>query len=469
MYKTYEELMKDQPSVVIWGSGMIVRKYIKKIDPLLHIRFFADTFPHKWGTYPAKEINCAYNNIICKSKDDIQSTDAVLIAVKAEEDCRIIAVELDEKGISYCHIIEAVVAYLPKYDAIQLESFEKHCSGDLQEFDNNKIVKYITCHVPYTYCNFRCSYCYIRQVGDFYLKDNHFHSPRFIRAALSKKRLGGVALVNFCAAGETLMCKGLMPIIAEIIKEGHFVSIVTNGTITKAFDELLAFGVNMEHVFIKFSFHFLELKRLNLIDVFVSNVRKMRAAGCSISVEITPSDDLIPYIDEIKSFSMKEFGAYPHITVARDDTSDDAKVLTNLTFDEYKETWGIFDSPMFDFKMTQLYKKRFENCQAGELSAQMNLETGDLFKCIGNPYIDNVYEDLCRDIKFEAVGSKCRLPYCWNCHSYLALGVVEELQAPTYYEIRDREMINGEHWVHGRMAEIFKQRLYENNRDERTS
>jgi hypothetical protein len=123
---------------------------------------------------------------------------------------------------------------------------------------------------------------------------------------------------------------------------------------------------------------------------------------------------------------------------------------------------------MFDFKMTQVYKKRFENCLAGELSAQLNLETGDLFKCIGNPYIDNVYEDLCRDIKFNAVGSGCRLPYCWNCHSYLALGVVKELQAPTYYEIRDRETIYGEHWVHGRMAEIFKQRLYDNIMDERT-
>ena len=52
------------------------------------------------------------------------------------------------------------------------------------------------------------------------------------------------------------MCSELIPIIEEIVKEGHFVSIVTNGTITKAFDELLATGINMEHVFIKFSFHF---------------------------------------------------------------------------------------------------------------------------------------------------------------------------------------------------------------------
>lgn len=468
MYKTYEELMSNNPSVVIWGSGMIMRKYIKKINPFLNIRFFADTFPHKWGTYPAKEIDCAYNNVICKSKDEIQSSDVVLIAVKADKDNEIISAELDERGISYCYIIEAVAAYMPAYEAMQLEHLMNHSSETLPEYDSDKIVKYISCHVPYTYCNFRCSYCYVKQLSDFQHKKNYFHSPEFIRASLSKKRLGGVALVNFCAAGETLLCKDMVPIIAEIVKEGHFVSIVTNGTITKAFDELLDSGANMEQVFIKFSFHYLELKRLNLFDIFVSNVRRMRSAGCSISVELTPSDDLIPYIDEIKSFSMREFGTYPHITVARDDTSNDAKVLTDLTFDKYKEIWGTFDSAMFDFKMTQVYKKRFENCLAGELSAQLNLETGDLFKCIGNPYIDNVYEDLCRDIKFNAVGSGCRLPYCWNCHSYLALGVVKELQAPTYYEIRDRETIYGEHWVHGRMAEIFKQRLYDNIMDERT-
>ena len=119
---------------------------------------------------------------------------------------------------------------------------------------------------------------------------------------------------------------------------------------------------------------------------------------------------------------------------------------------------------MFDFKMTQVYKKRFENCLAGELSAQLNLETGDLFKCIGNPYIDNVYEDLCRDIKFNAVGSGCRLPYCWNCHSYLALGVVKELQAPTYYEIGTEKPYTRA-LGSGRMAEILN-RLYDNIMDE---
>ena len=414
MHKTYEELMKNNPSVVIWGTGKIMRKYISKIDPGLKISFFADTYQHKWETYPAKEIDCKYSDILCKSKDEIQFNDVVFIAIEAERDIKIVSAELDKKGINYCHIIEAVHAYRPIYEAKQLDRYEKCNNNSEQQFDNKKLKKYITCHVPYSYCNLRCSYCYITQIKDFIYKKNFFHSPKFIRAALSKKRLGGVALINFCAAGETLMCS--------------------------------------------------ELKRLNLLDVFTSNVRRMRSAGCSISIEVTPSDELIPYIDEIKSFSVQEFGAYPHFTVARDDTSDDVRILTEHNMEEYKNVWGTFDSALFEFKMAQVSIKRFEDCKAGELSAHMNLETGDLFKCIGNPYLDNIYDDICKDIKFEAVGNKCKLPYCWNCHSYLALGVIDEFKAPTYYDVRDRKTTNGEHWVHGKMEHIFKQRLYENNK-----
>lgn len=464
MYKTYAELMKGYPNVVIWGTGKIMRKYINKIDPSINLKFFADTYPHKWGTCPAKEIDCVFSNVICKSKDEILSDDVVLIAIEDQRDIEVVSAELNDRGISYCHILEAVYSYMPKYDALQLERYRKHCDWTTDNYDSKKIVKFINCHVPYSYCNLRCSYCYIGQIRDFKHKKNYFHSPTFIRAALSKNRLGGVAFINFCAAGETFLCKDLVPIIAELVKEGHYISVVTNGTISKAFDDLLASGINMEHVFIKFSFHYLELKRLNLMDAFLCNVKKMREAGASITIEITPSDELIPYIDEVKAFAIREFGAYPHITVARDDTTENVKVLTQLSMDEYKRTWGSFDSVLFEFKVAQVYKKRQEYCMAGIWSLQMNLETGDINKCIGNPYLDNIYEDLCREIKFEAVGHNCKLPYCWNCHAYLTLGVIDGFKAPTYYDVRDRKTADGKHWVHGDMAEIFKQKLYENNK-----
>jgi|GEM_PF-540076 len=470
MYKKYDELMKNNPNVVIWGTGRTMRKYIGKIDPSLRIRFFADTYRQKWGVYPAKEIDCAYSNLICKSKDEIQSGDVVFIAIEAGKDIGIVAAELDKKGISYCHIIDAVHAYMPVYDALELDRYKKKYGVEQPQKQLPKeariFKKVVNCHVPFMYCNMRCGYCYIRQVRDFKYKKNYFHSPEFIRAALSKRRLGGKAIINICAGGETLMCREVLPIIKELAEEGHYLSIVTNGTISKAFDELIEAGIDMNRLFIKFSFHYLELKRLDLLEVFINNVNKMRRAGCSITIEITPDDELIPYIDEIKNLSMRQFGALPHITVARDDRTNNLQILSKLTIEDYKRTWGVFDSKLFDYKMEQVYKKRREFCMAGEWSLFINLETGDTFQCLGHPYLDNIYDDICREIRLESVGHGCRLPYCYNVHQYLAYGLIKEIEAPSYYDVRDRRTTDGGHWVHGEIAEIFRQKLYENNKQQ---
>ena len=45
-------------------------------------------------------------------------------------------------------------------------------------------------------------------------------------------------MLNFCGAGETLLCKELLPIIKELLAEGHYCMIVTNGTITPKFNEM---------------------------------------------------------------------------------------------------------------------------------------------------------------------------------------------------------------------------------------
>lgn len=462
MEKKYEELVGEKPNIIIWGTGKTMEQYIKRIDPSLNIRFFADSYSHKWGKLPAAKINCSYKDLPCKTKDDINQNDVVLIAIKALSEIEIVEKELNQRGIDYCHIIEAVHAYTPELDRLQIEKFERDFAGE-KEFDEEHIIKFINCHVPYLNCNMRCSYCYIRQVRDFKKGINYFHTPEFIRASLSKRRLGGVALINFCAGGETLMCRELVPIITELIKEGHYISIVTNGTISKAFDNILESGIDLEHIFIKFSYHYLELKRLRQLEAFVNNVNRMRKAGCSVSVELSPSDDLVPYIEEIKEFSLNKLGALPHLTVLRDDTDTELKILTKYAIEEYKSIWKEFQSELFSFKIKHVFIKRLENCMAGKWSFQMNLETGDIHKCIGNPYIGNIYEDLCKDIYLEPVANSCCLPYCYNNHVYLTLGLIEELETPTYYEVRDRELKDKSHWVHGKIKNVYKQKLYENN------
>lgn len=105
----------------------------------------------------------------------------------------------------------------------------------------DKIRRFIDIYIPTEVCNFRCSYCYISQ------RDNKTsakieqitHTPAEIREALSVKRLGGICLLNFCAGGETLLGTEILPIVKELIMEGHYVSIITNGTMTKRFLEVM--------------------------------------------------------------------------------------------------------------------------------------------------------------------------------------------------------------------------------------
>lgn len=185
----------------------------------------------------------------------------------------------------------------------------------------DKIKRYIDCYIPTETCNLRCHYCYIAQQRKFNTKLARFsQSPEIIRQALSKKRLGGVCLLNMCAGGETLLSEEVLPIVKQLLLEGHYVMIVTNGTVTKRFEEVAQWPKELlSHLFFKFSFHYLEMKRLNMMERYFANIQMIKAAGVSFTVEITPADELVPYIDEIKEISEKNLGALPHITIARDD------------------------------------------------------------------------------------------------------------------------------------------------------
>ena len=451
MKRDYLEI-KDKP-IVIWGAGYLGKKMIQYLHPFLQIRAFCDRDENKWG----KEQKMG---LCCISKEELSTEDGVFIAVESENAAAQIAGELEKLGIDYCHIMEAVEHCLPEWDKKEIERYEGICGGN--RIRDNRLVKFIDCHVPYRNCNLRCNYCYVRQNSELFERKPLWHSPEFIGKALSFERLGGMALINLCAAGETMLAPGLIPIIKRLVEEGHIISIISNGTATKAFEQLLSQDMDLSRIFVKFSFHYLELKRLDLLNTFSDNVKKVRAAGCSITLELVPDDVLIPYIPEIKAFSMEQFGALPHTTVPRDDRVAELKVLTNQSLEEFQKTWD-FTSTMFDFKMANLYTRRHENCMAGKWSFSLDLETGAMHKCAGNPYMGNLYEDISSEITWEEVGSKCCQPYCFNCHAYLALGLVKEIEAPNYYEVRDRKTVDGGHWVTDAMKEVFVQRLYNNN------
>ena len=326
----------------------------------------------------------------------------------------------------------------------------------------DRIKRLIIAHVPVSACNLRCGYCYITLQKRWNAELPKFdHTPKEIGDALSKQRLGGICFINLCASGETLIPPEIISIIYNLLIQGHYIEVVTNGTLSKRFDEIIKMPKELlERLTFKFSFHYLELKRLNMFDVFFDNIQKIRNAGCSFTVELTPHDELEPYIKDIKDICMKNLGALCHLTIARNDLDKNITVLSKHTLAEYSEIWSQFDSEMFNFKKRIFQEKRKEFCYAGDWTAYINIGTGKITKCYWPIEIGNIFDD--KPINFEAIG-KCPLAHCYNGHAHLAFGVIPSLISLSYFEIRNKRCNDGSDWMSLRMKQFTSGKLKNNN------
>lgn len=330
------------------------------------------------------------------------------------------------------------------------------------------IKRFIEAFIPVDACSLRCPYCYVtlRQLfnnKEFKMK----YSPEQIGYALRKERLGGVCFINMCGNGETLIPPTIVKYARELLERGHFVALVTNGTLTARFRELSELPPDLlKRLFLKFSYHYLELKRLNLLGRFFENIRLMRDAGASFVLEITPSDETIPYIEELKQASLDNLGAVCHITIARDESVEGKlPILTALTDEEFYKTWGVFDCEMFNYKKTIFGQRRKEFCYAGDWSFSLNLGTGMMSQCYKSLYNRNIIEDPEAPIPFKAIGHFCQECHCYNGHSFLSWGDIPSLKSPTYAEERNRICPDGSEWLKPEMKQFMSTRLYEGNKE----
>lgn len=331
----------------------------------------------------------------------------------------------------------------------------------------DKIKRFIDCKIPVTTCNLRCHYCYITHHSLFKVTPFKMsYSPQHVRKALSKERMGGICMINLCGDGETLLVKDIIQYIRELLEEGHYLMVVTNGTITQRFEEISNFPQHLfERLFFKFSFHYLELKEKNLLNKFFNNVCLMRDAGCSFTIETTPSDELIPFIDEMKECCIKNVGAWCHVTVARDEHNPrKLPILTKMTRDNYETIWNSLDSSFFKYKFGIFGKKRHEFCYAGDWSFTLNLGTGEMKQCYKSLISQNIFKNLDSSIKFKPIGCHCLQEHCYNGHAFLAFGDIPELDAPTFASLRNRICNDGKEWLNPKMKLFMSSKLYETNR-----
>ena len=327
----------------------------------------------------------------------------------------------------------------------------------------DKMKRFIECSVPISACNMRCEYCYVTQNGWWNSKKPNFEFKNQIKKAFSKDRLGGVCMVNICAMGETLLFEEVIDVIRDILDNGHYIMVVSNGTLTKRFEACCDFPVELrKHLFFKLSFHYLELKRLNLLETYFNNIKMLKEHDISFTVELTPDDSYIPYIDEIKAVCEKNLGTLCHITVCRDELKPRYPLMTSLHRSDYEELWSKFDSDLFSYKWSLFEKKRHEFCYAGQWGMVLDLQSGDYHQCYKGKKLGNIY-DFSKPLNFCAIGHHCREGHCFNGHAFLGFGLIPGLDTTDFADMRNRTLKDGTQWLSAEMEYMMRHKLSESN------
>lgn len=329
-----------------------------------------------------------------------------------------------------------------------------------------KIKRFFECLIPVTACNLKCHYCYVIQRDNRKNKmANLKYSPQEIGEALNIKRLGGVCYFSICGAGETTLQNQIEDIVYNILKQGHYVNITTNGTIKKKLRDIIDKSKDyVQHLHFAFSLHYLELLRLKLLDDFFENVNYVRNAGASIVVQLNLCDEYIPYIEEIKKICLEKVGALPQIAATRKEEKglQNVELYTEKTEQEYLNYGKEFDSPLFEFTMKNFNVKRKEFCYAGDWSGILDLSTGIMRRCYNSYIYQDIFKNPKEKIRFLAIGNCCGSSFCMNSSHFMSLGTIPSVETPTYESLRNRKNAN---WYNSEIKEVLSRKLSDNNKE----
>lgn len=435
-----------------FGINANIYSYIERMDKILNIVAFCDNAPEKWGFRPMGDDREVINP--CQLKTFHNCT--VIILTDREKSTKEIIRQCEASNVQW--VLKQDI--LNECEAIETIRWPQY-------IQRNRIHKFIELLINGTNtCNFHCSYCYVWRNGEFNRTNECLPVDVFkIQRALSIEKLGGVCHINMCAPGETLMNPDIVELTKVLLEEGHYVSIITNGTLSSKIDEILKFDERMlNRLFFKLSFHYRELKEKALLDKFWENKERIKKSPASYSIEITPSDDIIDCIEDIKSFFYTRKEALPHITFTRDSTKKGLDLYSEHSLEEYTRIWSQFYSQLFDLKRKFYKKKIDENCYAGWWSYRINIHSGMVQSCYKYPLIHNIYNEDMNYYPLLTVKDGCKLDYCFNNHAFLAWGNVPSEVCDTYKDIRNRKNeYDGSNWIKPDYSYVMRQKLYDNN------
>jgi len=372
------------------------------------------------------------------------------------------------KNIDISSVIKKrLTDHYPKYShfnacGIEIHAIKQQNKGVKQM---EKLKRVINCIIPVSACNLKCSYCYISQMGaDYGTVTELKYPPEYIAKALSSERLGGVCLINLCGSGETMIPPYIVKLTEQLLIQGHHCCLFTNGTITEKLDELIDLPAKLRRrLVVHFSYHHLSLKNKGLLDMFFSNLKRVRDAGISIGFTICTNDELVPHIPEVRKLALEHVRTLPHVLESRDTLKNDFRRLTKMSIEEHQEIWEQFDSDAFNFQKETFGKKIKEFCYGGDWFLNLFLDTGDITPCTaGGNKITNIYEDIELPLNLSAIGA-CPFPHCISLICFGPCGVIPSIETPYYDTMRNRTSTDSEEWLNPAIKQFYRGKLNETN------
>lgn len=338
-----------------------------------------------------------------------------------------------------------------------------------------RIYRFINTNVPSVGCNLRCEYCYIKQHGDeenvlkIDTEKKLFKYPvDHMIKALTIERMGGVCMFHLTGSGETMLCPDIMKIVKGMLNNGHYVGMTSNCTVNTVVEQLVNLPENeRKRIFIKASFHYKALKQKGLLQVYTNNIKRFKDAGIAFTVEIVSSDYVLDDLDEIKKYSLEQFGALPHVLGGRDETTNGkyGVLETELDDDEFYKIYSSFESNLFEFQYSD-FSKPLNNmfCYAGDYTGSLDLASGEFYSCTGGTKLTNFFENIEEPVIFLPVGRTCSFPFCFLgffLQVLVGVGRDEYEQKYTFDSFRDRQCSDGSTWLNPTIRELFSHRCSE--------
>lgn len=459
--KEYKGLKNKR--IAVYGTGGYCKENLRYLDSAFHIVCFTDSDSEKWDKEPFDDgRNCVRPENL--EKYDVE---CVLIAVKSDAAIAEIKSYINELSLEHISLKKILPDCIRLWDQRQLESLnDTDTDYTASGVEDGRIARYVECYMLRQACNLRCSYCFVGQSRELAEKVVPLiHKPEFIAKALSKERLGGSSLISICCDGEPLISYDMVTLIRCLLEEGHYVYLISNGTLKTRMDQICNFPRELlNRFFIRFSYHYFELERLNLFDTFFDNIKRFYDAGGSFTVFLVGNEGYLPVLNDLKERCVERLGALPHVDYERDETGGDGSVLTIKTdrdVSDYRKVWESFDSEFLRFR-ERTDGKVTGKCNAGNWVVHLDLMTGELSRCPVGQRVANIYDDISSDIPFEQNSRNCPYKFCVCAPVFFAFGSKEDMRdAPTFYELWNRKMNNGQSWIRDEMKGFLSGRLYE--------